>query len=112
VLFRSHRFRRFTHAVARFDSLLDQPLADRRQQGHFSIDLRRQQDGDGVSTRPELIRELPQGVAVGGIHTPADDLRPGDLFRFGASSLLNDLLMQLGKMRTGRYMSGDDFSDA
>ena len=26
-----------------------------------------------------------------------------DLFRFGASSLLNDLLMQLKKEKTGRY---------
>jgi len=44
--------------------------------------------------------------------TLGDDWLSPDLFRFGASSLLNDLLMQLGKMRTGRYMSGDDFSDA
>lgn len=35
-----------------------------------------------------------------------------DLFRFGASSLLNDLLMQLGKVRTGRYMAGHDYSEA
>ena len=31
-------------------------------------------------------------------------------FRFGASSLTNDLLMQLQKLRTGAYASPDSFS--
>ena len=33
-----------------------------------------------------------------------------DYFRFGASSLANDLLMQLQKMETGVYQSPDYFS--
>ncbi len=33
-----------------------------------------------------------------------------DLFRFGASTLLNDVLMQLEKERTGSYQAGEDFS--
>ena len=33
-----------------------------------------------------------------------------DLFRFGASSLLNDVLMQIRKQRTGAYQSGDYFT--
>ena len=33
-----------------------------------------------------------------------------DLFRFGASALLNDVLMQLEKERTGNYQAGEDFS--
>jgi deoxyribose-phosphate aldolase len=33
-----------------------------------------------------------------------------DRFRFGASSLLNDVLMQIAKERSGRYASPDDFS--
>jgi len=33
-----------------------------------------------------------------------------ELFRFGASSLLNDVLMQLRKERTGRYQSQDYFT--
>jgi deoxyribose-phosphate aldolase len=33
-----------------------------------------------------------------------------DLFRFGASALLNDVLMQLEKERTGNYQASDDFS--
>jgi deoxyribose-phosphate aldolase len=33
-----------------------------------------------------------------------------DRFRFGASSLLNDVLMQIAKERTGRYASPDDFT--
>ena len=31
-------------------------------------------------------------------------------FRFGASSLTNDLLMQIRKQETGRYQSGDYFT--
>ncbi|MCA8951269.1 MAG: deoxyribose-phosphate aldolase [Planctomycetes bacterium] len=62
--------------------------------------------------------------AAGGIRTSKDALRYlvlvhetcGDLwlepaaFRFGASSLLNDVLMQLEKERTGRYQRPTDFS--
>jgi len=33
-----------------------------------------------------------------------------DLFRFGASALLNDVLMQLEKERTGHYQASEDFS--
>ena len=33
-----------------------------------------------------------------------------DLFRFGASALLNDVLMQLEKERTGLYQASADFS--
>src|SRR5213075_2887353 len=33
-----------------------------------------------------------------------------DLYRLGASSLLNDILMQLRKERTGAYQSGDYFT--
>ena len=33
-----------------------------------------------------------------------------DLFRFGASSLLNDVLMQIRKQRSGAYQSGDYFT--
>ncbi len=35
-----------------------------------------------------------------------------DLFRFGASTLVNDLLRQIVKERTGRYAAGYDFSEA
>ncbi len=33
-----------------------------------------------------------------------------DLFRFGASSLANDVLMQIVKQSTGHYQSGNYFS--
>ena len=33
-----------------------------------------------------------------------------DLYRFGASSLLNDVLMQIRKQKTGQYQSGDYFT--
>lgn len=62
--------------------------------------------------------------AAGGIRTAKDALRylvlvnetAGDLwltpdtFRFGASTLLNDVLMQLERLRTGTYQRGDEFS--
>ena len=44
--------------------------------------------------------------------TLGDDRMTPELFRFGASSLANDLLMQLARRRTGHYMSPDDFSEA
>ena len=33
-----------------------------------------------------------------------------DMFRFGASSLLNDVLMQLRKEKSGAYQSADYFT--
>lgn len=79
----------------------------------------------------EAIRDFHQrtGVRVGmkpagGIRTGKDAIRylvvlnetlgtewmhPG-LFRIGASSLLNDILMQIRYLETGRYQSGDYFT--
>jgi deoxyribose-phosphate aldolase len=42
--------------------------------------------------------------------TLGDDWLTPDLFRFGASTLLNDVLMQLAKQRTGNYQSADYFT--
>jgi deoxyribose-phosphate aldolase len=42
--------------------------------------------------------------------TLGDDWLTPDLFRFGASTLLNDVLMQLEKERTGHYQASEDFS--
>ncbi|WP_437476556.1 deoxyribose-phosphate aldolase [Sorangium sp. So ce1014] len=42
--------------------------------------------------------------------TLGDAWLTSDLFRFGASTLLNDVLMQLEKERTGAYQGGDYFS--
>ncbi len=44
--------------------------------------------------------------------TVGDDWLTPDLFRFGASGLANDVLMQLGKLREGHYMAAYDFSEA
>jgi deoxyribose-phosphate aldolase len=57
----------------------------------------------GIRTSKDAIKYL---VMVNEITGP-DWLSP-DWFRFGASSLLNDLLMQRAKIRTGRY-SGPDY---
>ena len=42
--------------------------------------------------------------------TLGDDWMTPELFRFGASSLANDILMQLAKQRSGSYQSADYFS--
>ena len=57
----------------------------------------------GIRTTKDAIRHL---VAVNEVAGP-DWLDP-HWFRFGASSLLNDLLMQRQKLATGRY-SGPDY---
>ena len=73
-------------------------------------------------------RSLTGGIIgmkpAGGIRTAKDAIRylvmvretlgtqwlTPDLFRFGASSLLNDVLMQIEKERTGRYQGPDHFT--
>ena len=57
----------------------------------------------GIRTAKDAVKHLVVVNEVAG----ADWLHP-DRFRFGASSLLNDLLMQRSKARTGRY-SGPDY---
>ncbi|WP_366558519.1 deoxyribose-phosphate aldolase [uncultured Nocardioides sp.] len=57
----------------------------------------------GIRTSKDAIKYLVMVNEVAG----ADWLRPA-WFRFGASTLLNDLLMQRTRMRTGRY-SGPDY---
>ena len=42
--------------------------------------------------------------------TLGQDWLNADMFRFGASSLANDLLMQILKQITGAYQSADYFS--
>jgi deoxyribose-phosphate aldolase len=57
----------------------------------------------GISTSKDAIRYLVMVNEVAG-----DDWLDPVWFRFGASRLLNDLLMQRSKMTTGRY-SGPDY---
>ncbi|MEA2356984.1 MAG: deoxyribose-phosphate aldolase [Solirubrobacteraceae bacterium] len=59
----------------------------------------------GIRTSKDAIKYL---VMVNEIAGP-DWLDP-DWFRFGASTLLNDLLMQRTKMQTGRYSGPDYFT--
>jgi deoxyribose-phosphate aldolase len=79
----------------------------------------------------EAIRDFYSATGVqigmkpaGGIRTSKDAIRylvvlnetlgsawmTPDWFRFGASSLLNDVLMQIRWLKTGRYQSGDYFT--
>jgi len=59
----------------------------------------------GIRTSKDAIKYLVMVNEVAG----TDWLDP-DWFRFGASTLLNDLLMQRTKMRTGRYSGPDYFT--
>ena len=59
----------------------------------------------GIRTAKEAIQYL---VVVH--ETLGPDWLTPDRFRFGASSLVNDLLMQLEKEVTGAYADPDDFT--
>ena len=59
----------------------------------------------GIRTSKDAIRYL---VLVN--ETAGEDWLDPDWFRLGASSLLNDLLMQRTKMKTGRYEGPDYFT--
>jgi deoxyribose-phosphate aldolase len=59
----------------------------------------------GIRTAKDAIRYL---VLVN--ETAGEDWLDADGFRIGASSLLNDLLMQRSKLRTGRYAGPDYFT--
>ena len=59
----------------------------------------------GIKTAKDAIKYLVMVNEVAG----QDWLDP-DWFRFGASTLLNDLLMQRTKMKTGRYSGPDYFT--
>jgi deoxyribose-phosphate aldolase len=79
---------------------------------------------EAVRDFAEVSGELVGVKVAGGIRTSKDALRylvlvnetvgeswlTAELFRFGASSLLNDLLMQHRKQRTGAYVRPDEFS--
>ncbi|MFG1603050.1 deoxyribose-phosphate aldolase [Actinoplanes sp. NPDC049265] len=59
----------------------------------------------GIRTSKDAIKYL---VLVA--ETAGDDWLSPDWFRFGASSLLNDLLMQRTKLKTGHYAGPDYFT--
>lgn len=74
---------------------------------HFCASGRRvgMKPAGGVRTAKQCLQYL---VLVK--ETLGDAWLTPDLFRFGASVLLNDVLMQLEKERTGRYPSAEDVS--
>ena len=70
---------------------------------------------DRPDRRHEAGRRHPAGEAGDPVSRPRTrDPRPDwltpDLFRFGASTLLNDVLMQIRKQKTGVYQSPDYFT--
>ena len=68
-------------------------------------DLRGVKLAGGIRSAKEAVRYLVLVNEVAG-----EDWLTPDLFRFGASSLLNDLLMQRTKERTGVYSGPDYFT--
>jgi deoxyribose-phosphate aldolase len=73
-----------------------------RDYAQLTGEIRGVKSAGGIRTAKDAIRYL---VLVHETAGP-DWLHP-DRFRFGASSLLNDLLMQRNKQRTGRYWTAD-----
>jgi len=71
------------------------------------------QTGRAVGMKPAGgIRTAKEAIAYLTVlyETLGPDWMTPDRFRFGASTLLNDLLMQIRKERTGRYSGGDYFT--
>ena len=71
------------------------------------------QTGRAVGMKPAGgIRTSKEAIAYLTVlyETLGPDWMTPDRFRFGASSLLNDVLMQIRKERTGRYSGGDYFT--
>ena len=72
-----------------------------------------QQTGRAVGMKPAgSIRTAKEAIAYLTVlyETLGPDWMTPDRFRFGASSLLNDVLMQIRKERSGRYSGGDYFT--
>jgi deoxyribose-phosphate aldolase len=72
-----------------------------------------QQTGRAVGMKPAGgIRTSREAIAYLTIlyETLGPEWMTPDRFRFGASSLLNDILMQIRKERSGRYSGGDYFT--
>jgi deoxyribose-phosphate aldolase len=74
-----------------------------RDFGDITGELRGVKLAGGIRTSKEAVRYLVMVNEVAG-----DDWLTPQLFRFGASSLLNDLLLQRHKISTGRY-DGPDY---
>src|SRR4029078_3052490 len=69
--------------------------------------------GRGVGMKPPGgIRTAKEPISYLTVlyETLGPDWMTPDRFRFGASTLLNDRLMQIRKERTGRYSGGDYFT--
>lgn len=60
-----------------------------------------------------MVKETMGPLRVSGFeHAGENPWLTADYFRFGASTLCNDLLRQIVKLKTGRYMAAYDFSEA
>jgi len=77
-------------------------VRDFRQQAGRQVGVKA---AGGIRSAKDAVRYL---VVVN--ETCGDDWLSPDWFRFGASSLLNDLLMQRQKLTTGRYAGPDYFT--
>lgn len=68
----------------------------------------------GIRTAKQALHYLVMvnETMVGGNDDGVSPWLSPDLFRFGASTLANDLLRQIVRLKTGRYMAGYDFTES
>ena len=66
----------------------------------------------GIRTAKQALHYLVMIKETLGALKDGDAWLTPDFFRFGASTLCNDLLRQIAWLKTGHYMAGYDFSEA
>ena len=89
------------------------PISCRKFIAHFNLGGLLEETGRRVGMKPAGgIRQAKQAVQyLVQLHeTLGPEWLTPDLYRMGASSLLNDVLMQIRKEKTGRYQSPDYFT--
>jgi len=66
----------------------------------------------GIRTAKQALHYLVMVKETLGALPDGDAWLSPDFFRFGASTLCNDLLRQIARLKSGHYMAGYDFSEA
>ncbi len=66
----------------------------------------------GIRTAKQALHYLVMVKETLGDLEDGDAWLTPDYFRFGASTLCNDILRQIARLKTGRYMASYDFSEA
>ena len=96
------------HGAMRVDGIVyaSKKMLDAIREFFFATGVRiGMKPAGGIRTAKQALQYL---VMVN--ETLGDDWLTPDLFRLGASTLANDILLQIAKSVDGRYQSGDYFS--